>query len=301
MYKETDVRFANHDDRLVLVTQTDDELTPTSGIDVAEASGDRFGSDPQSAYRHWPEIVAWARSHGDGNGCAAPVALARERLGPPAPSPRQVFAIGLNYADHAAEAQMEAPAEHPATFTKFPTSLAGPFGEIVLPGDTVDWEVELVAVIGLEASRVESSDAWRHIAGLTVGQDISERSVQLAGSVPQFSLGKSFPGFGPIGPSLVTPDELDQPDDLRLTTSIDDETVQDGRTSQMIFDIPTLVERLSHVVTLLPGDIIFSGTPAGVGAARTPPRFLTAGQTLVSRVEGIGQMRHVLRKMEAAA
>jgi 2,4-didehydro-3-deoxy-L-rhamnonate hydrolase len=295
------LRFANHDGRLVLVTATDDELTPTVGIDVANASGGLFDSDPQNAYQRWPELVDWASSRGNGNEPPARIALEPDRLGPPAPTPRQVFAIGLNYADHAAEARMEAPTENPATFTKFPTSLAGPFGEILLPGDQVDWEVELVAVVGVEARDVEGGEAWGHIAGLTVGQDISERSVQLAGSVPQFSLGKSFPGFSPIGPSLVTPDELRDRDDLRLTATIDGETVQDGRTSQMIFDIPTLVERLSHIVTLLPGDIIFSGTPAGVGVARDPQRFLRAGQTLVSAVEGVGQMRHVVRGAEAAA
>jgi 2,4-diketo-3-deoxy-L-fuconate hydrolase len=293
------VRLANHDGRLVLVTQTDHELTPTAGIDVASASGGRFDSDPQAAYDRWEDVIAWASSGRNGQDTAE-VALGPNRLGPPAPRPRQVFAIGLNYADHAEESRMEAPAENPATFTKFPTSLAGPFGEIGLPGEKVDWEIELVAIIGREARRVRAGDAWDHIAGLTVGQDISERSVQLAGSVPQFSLGKSFPGFGPIGPSLVTPDELADPNDLRLTTTIDGETVQDGRTSQMIFDVPALVERLSHIVTLLPGDVIFTGTPSGVGAVRQPPRFLSSGETLVSEIEGIGQMRHVLREVEAA-
>jgi 2,4-diketo-3-deoxy-L-fuconate hydrolase len=295
------VRFANHDGRLVLVTETDAELTPTFGIDVADASGGRFGSDPQTAYDQWPELVGWARSQRNGDAGAQSIALEPDRLGPPAPSPRQVFAIGLNYADHVAESRMEAPAENPATFTKFPTSLAGPFGEIGLPGEKVDWEIELVVIMGREARRVAARDAWQHIAGLTVGQDLSEREVQLAGSVPQFSLGKSFAGFGPIGPSVVTPDELPDPRDLRLTTAIDGETMQDGRTSQMIFDVATLVERLSHIVTLLPGDVIFTGTPSGVGAVRTPPRFLMSGETLVSTIEGIGQMRHVLREMEAVA
>jgi 2,4-didehydro-3-deoxy-L-rhamnonate hydrolase len=290
------VRFANHDGRLVLVTKTDGDLTPTCGIDVADASTGRFASDPQFAYEQWPDLIAWAASRGNGGDRAAETKLERERLGPPAPRPRQVFAIGLNYGEHVAESRMEAPAETPATFTKFPTSLAGPFGEIDLPSEKVDWEIEVVVVIGREARRVQPQDAWQHIAGLTVGQDISERGVQLAGSVPQFSLGKSFPGFGPIGPALVTPDEFPDPSDLRLTTTIDGETVQDGRTSQMIFDIPTLLERLTRIVTLLPGDVIFTGTPAGVGAVRTPPRFLRAGETLVSAIEGIGHMRHVLRQ-----
>lgn len=295
------MRFANHDGRLVLVTETDYELTPTVGIDVADASGDRFDSDPQAAYVQWSEITAWVSNRASGDGGAELIAIEPSRLGPPVPSPRQVFAIGLNYADHAAESRMEPPAENPATFTKFPTSLAGPFDEIDLPSEKVDWEIELVVVIGLTTQRVLARDAWQHVAGLTVGQDLSERAVQLAGSVPQFSLGKSFPGFAPIGPSLVTPDEFPDPNDLHLTALIDGETMQDGRTSQMIFDIPTLIERLSHIVTLLPGDIIFTGTPSGVGAVRTPPRFLASGETLVSAIEGIGQMRHVLRGAEVPA
>ncbi len=295
------MRFANHDCRLVLVTQTDDKLTPTHGIDVAAASAGRFDSDPQSAYERWDELVAWARGQEVANMENTGVELLAAQIGPPVPSPRQVFAIGLNYGDHVAESQMHGPADNPATFTKFPTSLTGPFADIALPSEKVDWEVELVAVIGREASRVPASEAWQHVAGLTVGQDLSERAVQLAGSVPQFSLGKSFPGFGPIGPSLVTPDELPNPDDLRLSTAIDGETMQDGRTSQMIFDVPTLVERLSHVVRLLPGDVIFSGTPAGVGATRDPQRFLKAGERLVSTIEGIGQMIHTFRSAEVTA
>jgi 2,4-didehydro-3-deoxy-L-rhamnonate hydrolase len=287
------MRFVNHNGRLVQVTGCDEALTPTAGIDIEEASGGRFSSDPQAAYERWPELLEWVQAQ-TGNGQT--VGLSHDLLGPPAPKPRQIFAIGLNYGDHAAESRMEAPSETPATFTKFQSSLTGPYGEIALPSDYVDWEVELVAIIGRIAREVTASDAWDHIAGLTVGQDLSERAVQLAGAAPQFSLGKSFPCFGPMGPALVTPEELAHRDDLRLTTLIDGETMQDGRTSQMIFDIPTLIERLSGIVTLLPGDVIFSGTPAGVGAARDPRRFLKHGETLVSEIEGIGQMSHTLSR-----
>jgi 2-keto-4-pentenoate hydratase/2-oxohepta-3-ene-1,7-dioic acid hydratase in catechol pathway len=179
----------------------------------------------------------------------------------------------------------------PATFTKFPASLAGPFDDIEIVNGTVDWEVELVAVVGTRADRVGESDAWSHIAGLTVGQDISDRTLQFAAG-SQFSLGKSRRGYGPMGPWLVTPDEVPDPDDLALGCSVDGETVQDARTSDLIFSVPRLVAELSSVLPLLPGDVLFTGTPAGVGATRQPPRFLTAGQELVTWVEGIGTIRN---------
>jgi 2-keto-4-pentenoate hydratase/2-oxohepta-3-ene-1,7-dioic acid hydratase in catechol pathway len=204
-----------------------------------------------------------------------------------------VFAIGLNYRSHAEESGMALPAV-PATFTKFPASLAGPFDDVELVGTNVDWEVELVAVVGRRADRVAEPDAWSHIAGLTVGQDISDRDLQFAAGA-QFSLGKSRRGFGPMGPWLVTPDEFANPDDLALGCSVDGETVQDARTSDLIFDIPRLVAELSAVVPLLPGDVIFTGTPAGVGITRQPPRALQPGQVLETWIEGIGTIRNVCR------
>jgi 2-keto-4-pentenoate hydratase/2-oxohepta-3-ene-1,7-dioic acid hydratase in catechol pathway len=201
-----------------------------------------------------------------------------------------VFAIGLNYRSHAEESGMDVPSI-PATFTKFPASLAGPFDDVEVAGATVDWEVELVAVIGARADRVAEADGWSHVAGLTVGQDISERTVQFAAG-SQFSLGKSYRGFGPMGPWLVTPDELPDPDDLGLGCSIDGVTVQDARTSDLIFSVPRLVAELSAVLPLLPGDVIFTGTPAGVGITSKPPRFLQVGETLESWIEGIGTIRN---------
>jgi 2-keto-4-pentenoate hydratase/2-oxohepta-3-ene-1,7-dioic acid hydratase in catechol pathway len=205
--------------------------------------------------------------------------------------PIQVFGIGLNYRDHAAESGVVAP-DSPAVFTKFPTCLAGPTATIELPSTSVDWEVELVVVIGRRADRVSEADAWSHVAGLTVGQDISERAVQMAGPVPQFSLGKSFTGFGPIGPWLVTPDEVDDPNDLALSCSVDGRTLQQARTSDMIFSVPALIAQLSAVLSLLPGDVIFTGTPPGVGMARTPKEFLRPGMTLHSHIEGIGELHN---------
>ena len=155
----------------------------------------------------------------------------RRRCKAPVPRPRQVFAIGLNYAAHAAEAGVESPT-FPPTFTKFPTCLTGPDATVELPSEFVDWEVELVVVIGRLAHEVAEGNGWSHVAGLTVGQDLSERIVQTRPPAPQFSLGKSFPGFGPIGPWVVTPDELDNPDDLALGCTVNGEEVQKSRTSR---------------------------------------------------------------------
>jgi 2,4-didehydro-3-deoxy-L-rhamnonate hydrolase len=177
-------------------------------------------------------------------------------------------------------------------FTKFPTCLTGPFDPIPIPVRTVDWEVELVVVIGVRAEHARPADAWRHVAGLTVGQDISDRALQFEGQAPQFSMGKSYPGFGPLGPSVVTPDEVADPDNLELGCALDGEIMQHARTGDLIFGIAELIERLSAVCPLLPGDLIFTGTPSGVGAFRKPPVFLRPGQQLTSWIEGIGELRN---------
>jgi 2-keto-4-pentenoate hydratase/2-oxohepta-3-ene-1,7-dioic acid hydratase in catechol pathway len=258
-------------------------------IDVGEASSGRWDGSPAALFDDWRAFRSWARTADLDED--SPTLLDPQLLRAPSPTPRQVFAVGLNYAAHAAEGGMEPP-EAPPIFTKYLSSLTGPFGEIALPSATVDWEVELVVVIGVESTRVAEDEAWGQVAGLTIGQDLSDRVVQLRPPAPQFSLGKSFPGFGPTGPWLVTPDELDDPDDLGLGCSIDGVSMQDSRTSDLIFSVPRLVAHLSSVVTLHPGDLIFTGTPCGVGAGRQPPRFLEAGDELTSHIEGIGEMRH---------
>jgi 2-keto-4-pentenoate hydratase/2-oxohepta-3-ene-1,7-dioic acid hydratase in catechol pathway len=179
----------------------------------------------------------------------------------------------------------------PATFTKFPASLAGPFDPIDIVGETVDWEVELVAVIGRQADQVTESMAWSHVAGLTVGQDISDRTLQFAAG-SQFSLGKSRRGYGPMGPWLVSLDEVADPDDLALGCSLDGETMQAARTSDLIFGVPRLIAELSAILPLLPGDVIFTGTPSGIGGTRQPPRFLQRGEVLETWIEGIGTIRN---------
>jgi 2,4-didehydro-3-deoxy-L-rhamnonate hydrolase len=258
-----------------------------AGLDIAKASDGRFPADPQAIFEHWDELHEW----GVANAERADLEVAPGDLGAPTPAPRQVFAIGLNYAEHIAESKMGRPPA-PAVFTKFQTSITGPSDQVILPSANVDWEVELVAVIGRRAHEVSEAEAWNHVAGLTVGQDLSERVVQLIGPVPQFSLGKSYPGFAPVGPVLVTPDEVPDRDNLELGCKVGDEVLQLGRTRDLIFDVAELVAALSAVCPLLPGDIIFTGTPSGVGNAREPKRFLEPGQVLVSHIEGIGELRN---------
>lgn len=276
------MKLANVDGRATIVRDG-------GAIDVATVSDGRFGPGIQSLYDEWEAFVAFVAFAGQLT-AVADEPIDEAKLGSPVPAPRQVFAIGLNYRSHAAESGMDLPS-FPATFTKFPASLAGPFDDIEIGFDMVDWEVELVAVIGARADHVAESEAWSHIAGLTVGQDISDRALQFAAGA-QFSLGKSRRGYGPIGPWLVTPDEFADPDDLELGCSVNGETVQLDRTSDLVFPIPRLVADLSSVLPLLPGDVIFTGTPAGVGITRQPARFLHPGDTLTSWIEGIGSIRN---------
>ena len=254
-------------------------------IDVANASGGDFSSDPMAVYERWDEFRAWAATVDTSADSAHVVTGALEN---PVPAPRQLIAIGLNYREHAIESNLAIP-EHPVVFAKFQSSLTGPDSTVELPSDGIDWEVELVVVIGKSASNVAAADAWDHVAGLTIGQDLSWRAVQTRGPAPQFSIGKSYPGFSPVGPVVVTPDEFADRDDLAISCALDGEVLQDGRTGDLIFSVAELVHRLSGSLTLYPGDLIFTGTPKGVGMGRTPKRFLVPG-TLVSSVEGIGDL-----------
>lgn len=283
------MRLFNHDGRLTLGV--------TGGVlDVHRASAGRFDADPQAVYGRWDEFRTWAAAQSATAPDGPVEELDEARLGPPVPLPPQVFAVGLNYREHAAEAGLELPDE-PFVFTKFPAAVTGPYAEIELPSDSVDFEAELVAVIGRRAHRVGAADAWDHVAGLTVGQDLSDRVQQLSGPKPQqYNLGKSFLGFAPIGPALVTPDALPDPNDLELSCALPDGRMQKTRTSDLIFPIATIVEFLSHILPLLPGDLIFTGTPSGIGWTRDPRRTLRPGDELVTTLEGVGEMRHTFRK-----
>jgi 2-keto-4-pentenoate hydratase/2-oxohepta-3-ene-1,7-dioic acid hydratase in catechol pathway len=255
-------------------------------LDVEEASGGRFGPDLMTVLDDWAAFRAWTVT-ASGTWRDFDQGL----LGPPVPAPRQVFAVAVNYRDHAAEASIELP-EYPLVFTKFPSCITGPFSPVLLPTERADWEVELVVVIGRRCHRVQESEAWDAVAGLTIGQDISERRIQFRKPFPHFSIAKSLPTFGPIGPVLVTPDEMAERDDLEITCHVNGELMQSSRTSNLVFSVPQLIAELSGAVILMPGDLIFTGTPSGVGSSRDPRRYLRPGDVIESSVEGIGAMRN---------
>jgi 2,4-diketo-3-deoxy-L-fuconate hydrolase len=286
------MRIANISGRLALVEDQ-------RAVDVETASSGRFSSDPQAVYSQWPAFVEWAERH-DFAADGSPYDIAS--FGPCVPRPTQVFAIALNYGKHAGESGFDVP-DNPVVFTKFVSSLTGPDADVELGGDRVDWEAELVAVVGVGGRNIPKDDAWRHIAGLTVGQDLSDRTVQFWGDPPQFSLGKSLAAFSPIGPWVVTIDEIEarfDPKDLGIRCVVTDadgskRVLQSGRTGEMIFGIADLVARLSALVELYPGDIIFTGTPDGVGVGRSPQEFLKPGQALTTSIDGIGTITQRLR------
>ena len=273
-------------------------------LDVARASGGRFGPDPMSPFDDWGGFVDWAAE------CdlADAEPFTYEQLDCPVPRPSQVFAIGLNYADHASETSHDLP-ETPLVFTKYQSSLAGPSAEIPLVEGKCDWEVELVVVIGRTARDIQEAEAVKHIAGFSVGQDVSERVSQMAGERPQFNLSKSHPNFSPLGPVVVTLDELEvtldelmlpidkpkNPWDLAIRCERNGQFVQDARTSLMIHKIPRLISFLSSICELRAGDLIFTGTPSGVGMGMNPPQFLQPGDEIVSSIEGVGEIRNRCR------
>jgi len=275
------MRLANHGGRAVL-------LGKDGRIDIEQASKGRFGPDPMGALADFDALRDWAA--GNTGAVTGPLPPEAE-LGPPVPRPAKVFCIGLNYLAHAREAGLEIP-KTPLVFTKFPSCLAGPCADVALSSDRVDFEVELVAIVGRGGRRIPVEHALEHLAGYCVGQDISDRRVQWSDKPPQFSLGKSYDSYGPIGPAVVSLDHFSDPDDLHLTCHIGGERMQDGRTSDMVFPVGHLVAFLSGVCTLEPGDLIFTGTPAGVGAVRKPPRYLAPGEILESRIEGVGSLRN---------
>jgi 2-keto-4-pentenoate hydratase/2-oxohepta-3-ene-1,7-dioic acid hydratase in catechol pathway len=278
------MRIASLNDRLVL-------LHNNGVVDVGAASAGLFSHRIADVYDRWDEFCTWTASQ-EPRGAED---FDEAELGSPSPAPRQIIAFGLNYRDHATEAGIAAPGGLPPVFTKFLSSMTGPHTTVTLPGGNVDWEVELAVVIGRTAHHISETDAWDYIAGVTVAQDLSERVLQMSGPAPQFSLGKSYPGFLPLGPALVTIDELDDPNALGLTTVLNGETVQDGNTRDLIMPVATLLAQLSNVITLYPGDVIITGTPAGVGMGRKPPRYLADGDVLTSTIEGIGTIRQTFR------
>jgi 2-keto-4-pentenoate hydratase/2-oxohepta-3-ene-1,7-dioic acid hydratase in catechol pathway len=257
-------------------------------FDIAEASANTFGPDVQHVYDRWEAFLRWAASADLGPGSPFDPADCES----PVPRPRQIFGIGLNYRAHQIESGLAAPSE-PMVFAKFLSSVAPAFGELVLYTDKVDWEVEAAIVIGKEARFVAEAHAWEYVAGVTAAQDFSARDVQMRpAGTPQFSLGKSFPGYTPLGPVLVSPEEFDDPDDIAVSCSINGRLVQSSTTSDMIFSVGQLIAYLSAILPLLPGDVILTGTPSGVALGMTPPAYLRAGD-VITTVVGDQAQRHL--------
>lgn len=259
-------------------------------IDAERASGGAVPADPAAMFAAWPALLAAAaRAELEGPPRDAPL-LDHGALERPVPVPLQAFGIGLNYADHAGESAMALP-DNPLVFPKFSSSIAGPNDPVATRSDALDWEAELVVVIGTDCYEVTAQDALSVIAGYTVGQDLSDRVVQFEGGAnPQFGLGKSAPGFGPVGPWVVSADELGAAGRLDIRCDVDGVTKQDSNTRHLIFDVPTLVEYLSHRVRLHAGDLIFTGTPAGVGMSREPREVLRPGSRIDTTISGIGTL-----------
>jgi 2-keto-4-pentenoate hydratase/2-oxohepta-3-ene-1,7-dioic acid hydratase in catechol pathway len=275
------VRLVNHSGRAGL-------LIGEGIADVERVSGGRFSADPMAALRQWDAFSEWARGVSAG-AAEGPVDFAQ--LGAPVPRPSKVFGIGMNYKDHAQEAGLPIPTS-PVVFTKFPNCLAGPRADVELSSDYVDWEVELVVAMGKGGRGISAERAFDFVAGYCVGQDISDRRAQFADTPPQFCMGKSYDTYGPIGPALTSLDAVADPNDLAIRCEVGGEVMQNSRTRELIFSVSELIAFLSQRCTLEAGDLIFTGTPAGVGSTRSPRRYLKAGEEIASTIEGLGEIRN---------
>jgi len=261
-------------------------------IDVEQRSKGLFNHDVMAAVRRWDELRDWAR---DVRVEPNDPPLQPIQLGACVPRPSQVFAIGLNYRDHIKETGLAAPAQ-PMVFTKFPSCLAGPRASVPLTSASVDWEVELVVVIGQRAHLLEESSALEAVAGFCVGQDITDRQLQFSDTPPQFSLAKSATCYGPLGPTLVSRVDDDghalDVDSLELQCEINGTRMQHGFARDMIFTLPKILVHLSRYCTLKPGDVIFTGTPPGAGIGQKPPLFLKEGDVIRSTISGLGALEN---------
>lgn len=258
-----------------------------------DASG--VGSDYSEAFLAGGglrQLDSWLQK----NASSAPKVAPSARLGPPVTRPSKIVCIGLNYRDHAAETKAEAPKE-PVLFFKATTSLVGPNDPLVRPKNStkVDWEVELAVVIGKKAQYVSKENALDYVAGYALHNDYSERNFQLEHG-GQWVKGKSADTFAPLGPFLATPDEVPNVGNLKMWLKVNGTMRQNSSTSNMIFDVATLVSYVSQFMTLLPGDVISTGTPAGVGMGMNPPVYLNAGDVVELGIEGLGESRQEVRE-----
>ena len=259
------------------------DIASPRAIDVAVASKNSLSADPMLCFAHWDSLKKLAATLDISAG--TPVAIAD--LSCPVPQPRQMFAVGLNYRQHAAEMGSPLP-PLPLVFAKFQSSLNSPTGNIEILSDTVDYESELVIIIGKGGRHIDEDAAWDHIAGLCAGQDVSDRGLQYMGTPPQFSLGKSRVGYSPIGPWVTDMTNNDKRDDLQLGCTVNGEQRQNTQTSDMIFGIAHIVAYMSTIVELFPGDVIYTGSPFGVGHGRKPQVYLKPGDVVETTLEGVG-------------
>lgn len=232
-------------------------------------------------------LNSWFEQHGD----SCPEVPANSRLGAPLNRPSKIICIGLNYADHARESGMDIPMQ-PVVFFKATSAMVGPNDDLIIPpgSEKTDWEVELAVVIGEKASHVSIEEAEDHIAGYVLHNDYSERAYQLEHG-GQWVKGKSYDTFAPIGPWIATPDEMGDVNNLNLWLEVNGERVQNGTTDQLVFDVPYVISYLSQYMSLLPGDIISTGTPPGVGLGFDPPRYLKPGDVVELGIEGLGSSK----------
>lgn len=276
-------RFGCVDGRAVLIT---DSLT--SYVDIEKFSSGKLPSEPMACLERWSEVCKVAANLSPTDDLNA-IALNANKLECPVPRPRQIFAIGINYKAHAAEMNNPLPKE-PLVFTKFQSSLNSPNGSLTLVGEKCDFEAELVAVIAKGGRNILADEAWGHVAGLCVGQDVSDRALQYANTPPQFSLGKSRAGFTPIGPWITDAASLTTRANLEMTCRVSGEIMQHTQTDDMIFEIPEIISYLSTICELFSGDVIYTGTPSGVGAGRTPQRFLRSGDLIETTIQDLGTL-----------
>lgn len=276
------MRLANLDGRAVIVKDG-------RAVDVERASAGALGSDPMVLcdLAHHPALRALEAAAVPADWPEVQESLLRA----PVPRPPKGYGVGLNYRQHAIESGREMPTE-PHLFAKTENCVCGPFDEVVIPAGLteIDYETELVIVFGRECKGATRDDAWSFLAGVTCGQDISDRGEQFRPPLKQFTIAKSYDTFGPTGPYLVTPDELANPDALALKGVVSGEVMQEANTDDLIFDVPELVVWLSRHITFRPGDLVWTGTPGGVGEARG--RFLRDGDVIETTIEGIGTMRN---------
>ena len=279
-----------------LVTFEDSRGQLRSGVQIGDKTIDLAASDsalPASVRELLAAGPGALKAAGDAASSPKAVVAEPVKLKAPIPDPQKVICVGLNYRDHAEESGLDIPTE-PVIFNKFPTAVAGPYDDIVLPkvSQQVDYEAELVIVVGQTAKDVPTENALDFVAGYTVGHDVSARDWQLFKDGKQWLLGKTFDTFAPMGPALVTKDEVPNPHGLGIQMRLNGQTMQDSSTAQMIFHVADLIGYVSQVCTLLPGDVIFTGTPPGVGFARKPPVLLKTGDVCEVEIEGLGVLRN---------